>query len=187
MHQAYLARSVLLDTSPVRRFTDAALLAELIGYLPEAAVVAEVAKELDDAARSRRNAALAGAMANFKWPKRLPGISGPEQLAEAKILVDILKKAEPSKDHLGEAATLIRAKELKTQLVIMDDREARLKGARPRRLNTIATASLVAEMTHRGALTDEQGWTVYQLSTQGTSYTHFEAALARAAQPPTPF
>jgi predicted nucleic acid-binding protein len=187
MYQAHLARSVLMDTSPFRRFTDAKLLAELMSYLPNASVVAEVATELDDASKSKKNELLAEAIANFGWPKRVAGISGPTQLAEAKILVDILKKAEPNKSHLGEVATILRAKQLKTQLVIMDDKEARRRGARPRKVNTIATATLAAEMIHRGALTEEQGWSVFQISTLTTSYAHFEAALQRAALPPTPF
>jgi predicted nucleic acid-binding protein len=187
MYQARLARSVLMDTSPVRRFTDAKLLAELMSYLPNAAVVAEVARELDDAAKSKKNELLAAAIANFGWPKRVAGISGPTQLAEATILVDILTKAEPNKSHLGEVATILRARQLKTELVIMDDKVARQRAARPRNVITIATATLVAEMTHHGALTTEQGWSVFQISTENTIYFHFEAALERAARTPTPF
>lgn len=187
MHQAHLARSVLMDTSPFRRFTDARLLAELMAYLPHATVVAEVAKELDNAAGSKKNEALAGAIVKFGWPKRIAGISGPEQLAEAKILLDILKKADPAKSHLGETATILRARQLKIQLVIMDDKEARLRGARPRKVNTIASATLAAEMTHRGALTEQQGWSVFTISTHDSTYADFEAALLRAGQPPTPF
>ena len=48
-------------------------------------------------------------------------------------------------------------------------------------------SSPLAEMTHHGALADEQGWTVFQLATLGTSYVDFERALLRAAEPPTPF
>lgn len=187
MLQAHLARSVLFDTSPFRRFTDAGLLTEMMSYLPKATVVAEVASELDDAANSPSNTALAGAIANFGWPKRIAGVSGPKQLAEAKILLAILKKIEPGKSHNGEVATIIRSKELKVQLVFMDDKEARLRGARPRGLKTMPTATLAAEMTYRGALTDEQGWRLFQLSTYATTYTDFEAALQRAAGPPTPF
>jgi len=187
MHHAHLARSVLLDASPFRRFTDAGLLAELMAYLPNASIVAEVGRELDYAANSRKNAALAGAIANFEWPNRIPGISGPTQLAEAAILRRILKKIAPNKSHEGEVATIIRAKQLDVDLVIMDDKEARRRGARPRHVNTITTATLAAEMTYRGALTDEQGWRAFEISAKGVTYTAFEGALGRAAEPPTPY
>ena len=187
MFQAHLAKSVLLDTSPFRRFTEAELLAELMSYLPAASVVAEVGSELDDAARSERYKALAGAMNRFNWTKRIAGISGPMQLADAKILLDILRQSDPGKSHVGEVATILRAKQLGVQLVIMDDRDARKKVAGPRGVKTIATATLASEMTYRGALSEEQGWCVFQLAAKGTVFTDFEGALERAAQPATPF
>jgi predicted nucleic acid-binding protein len=187
MLQAHLASSVLLDASPFRRFTEAKLLAELMGYLRDATVVEEVGRELDDASNSKKNKALAGAIRNFRWPKRIAGLSGTDQLAEAKILLDILRKDDPEKSHEGEVATILRAKQLGYQLVIMDDKNARRKVARPRKVKTIATATLAAEMTHRGALTSAQGWHVFELSTEETTISDFEAALQRAADPPTPF
>ena len=72
--------------------------------------------------------------------------------------MEILRDKDPAKRHVSEVATILRAKELGVQLVVMDDREARKRVARPRSVNTITTVTLAAEMTYRTALSEEQGW-----------------------------
>ena len=177
MHHAGSTSSVIFDASPVRRFCDAGLLPQLFIYLPKAAIVAEVARELDDASKSRKNQAIADYRDRCRWPHRIAGITSPAHLADAAILLDILRKKNPAKDHVGEVATILRAKELSTGLVIMDDSDARKFGARPRNVPTLSTAALAVEMTRDEALEHGEGLKLFLLASDDTDEPTFKKRL----------
>ncbi len=172
-----------MDTSPFRRFYEAELPVALPGYLnARGFVVPAVKYEID--LLTGRLGRYVDFLARLQFPLVTDELSD-ELNAQALALAQGWPRNQPDNalEHLGEAATVLAARHLEVPLVIVDDSDARrlLRGERYRHIHRLSTVALACEMVHRRALTEEEGWRVFEVSTIGTSSSDFGAALARAA------
>lgn len=176
---------VLLDASPLCRFSECSLLDELRAYLGDhARITREVERELIRLSARPPFESLAdhlvsgGAAARTgTWPrctKPLPDSLKPDF---AKLLA--LKRAlgEHEWTHAGEIATVLMADHRSADLVLIDDRWG-ASLARGRGLQVMSTARLAQEMVVTGALTRDDGYRVFDAATPaGVGRDRFEAGL----------
>ena len=166
------AQHVLLDASPLCRFAECSLMGALRGYLgSRARITREVERELlrladrdsfvSLAAHLRPQGSEAG---EGTWPQTTKPL--PDGLKADFTNLLALKHAIGEHDwaHAGEIATVLMAEHRAADLVLIDDGwGAGL--ARGRGLQVMSTARLVLEMVVVGALTEDDGFRIFDAST----------------------
>ncbi len=192
MHLVRDADTVLLDTSVFYRFCDGQQLQALKLYLASRARISrEVARELFVAPRD-------GVYRDFEairdppWPKKTGHVPSQFRLdadrlmREARLVearqLNIDLADVPAHKHAGEVTTVLMAQHLHADLVVIDDRFGR-DLARARRVPRISTAQLCLQMVIDGSFSEEEGFSVFDLSTPPTAgRAEYESALRRARQ-----
>jgi len=164
MVRARAAALVLLDASPFYRFCEAQLLPSLAEYLRgNARVTLEVAAELRRGARCDRRAGLRY-LELTGWPPDTAALPVELQRPFLDYSRAARQKDEAPSKHAGEIATVLMAAHLGADVVVIDDLFGK-RLARDRGVSRLSTAQLSAEMVAEGALTDGDGYRVFDLST----------------------
>ena len=181
------AQLVLLDASPLCRFAECRLLAELRSYLgPRARITREVERELllrkepqFADLRSHLDESSDLVRSKGKWPKTTAPLPDALKLDFANLLSLKRTIGEHERAHAGEIATVLMAASREADLVVIDDSWG--SGlARGRGLTVMSTARLSLEMVVAGALTEDHGFQVFDAATpEGVGRERFEQALAR--------
>jgi predicted nucleic acid-binding protein len=184
-----MASDVLLDASVLCHFAKHGLVEELRDYLGDRArITPDVEREVlrllgrsefgqlhdyltNDGAVVRREG---------KWPKRTKNL--PDALkAEFSKLLD-LKRAigEHERAHAGEIATVLMAKHRSSELVIMDDNWGSDLARNTYGLEVMSTARLALEMVAGGALSEDEGFAVFDSATpNGVGRKRYKVGLRR--------
>jgi hypothetical protein len=168
MQLACRAERLLLDAGPIRRFLEVATaLLDLKSYLGDRAlIVPQVRTELEVVQSWSGNAALKLILnATPPWPPEvvLPDFGDLDADIET-VRVALAKPGEPQTKHVGEAATIVVAREIKIPLLGMDDGDARRLG-RANGIPSVSSAVIAAEMVVRGELKETDGYSVYDAAT----------------------
>ena len=183
------AQQILLDASPLCRFADRQLLSELRTYLGERAhITREVERELLRLSARREFRQLAGHLTaqgavtkvQGKWPKRTKPL--PDSLKSEFATLLALKRAVGAHEwaHAGEIATVLMATQRQADLVIIDDDWGSDLAAKRYGLTVMSTARLAIEMVVAGALSEDEGFQVFDSATPaGVGRERFETALRR--------
>lgn len=184
------AKVVLLDTSVFYRFCDAQLIPTLKPYLGTSArITREVSRELFVAPLDGVHRDLSMLQAP-SWPKKTGQVPRP-LLPEANRLKDEARLQEarekgvalssiPGHKHAGEVTTVLMAQHLRAGLVVIDDTFGK-DLARARRVPRISTAQLCLQMVAMGALSDNEGFAVFDVSTPASAdRARYEQALREA-------
>lgn len=175
---------MILDTSVLRRFSEASQLHALMGFLKKSAYVTDAVRdELDHVVGSSipGTQELTLILTHANWPIT---IATPQELwptvLRIKAEFDTIGDA-PSR-HMGEITTVLVAVEANIDLAAIDDRGGKAL-ASARGLPTISTAILAAEMVARGVLKTAEGFSVYDLATpEGVGARHFANAIDRVRE-----
>lgn len=183
------ASDVLLDASVLCHFAKHGLLQKLRDYLGDRAhITPDVERELLRlSARSEFRQLFAylakdGAVVRSegKWPKRTKNL--PDTLKPQFSNLLELKRAigEHERAHAGEIATVLIAKHRRSDLVIMDDDWGSDFAAKFHGLTVMSTARLALEMAAGGALSDDEGFLVFDSATpDGVGRDRYEDGLRR--------
>ena len=162
--QGSRSRARAADASPFYRFCEAQLLPSLAEYLcGNARVTLEVAAELRRGARSDRHAGL-HYLELAGWPPDTAALPAELQRLFLDYSRAARQKDEPPSKHAGEIATVLMAAYLGADVVVIDDLFGK-RLARDRGVSRLSTAQLAAEMVAEAALTDGDGYRVFDLST----------------------
>jgi hypothetical protein len=183
------ADRVLLDSSSFFVFANAGQLIYLAQYLGKrACITLEVHGELELNAGTYRDLRTLDRM---NWPSKENRLTLPPALMEE--LFDILRGIQEPGDHplkhAGEISTVLMAEHLGGKLIVLEDSDGK-RLAKRRNVPRMSTAILAAEMVAMGHLTDELGFTVYDIATpdnvgQGEwRRAVAEATAARSASEP---
>lgn len=174
------ATLVLLDASPFYRFCEAQVPPELASYLRHnARITPEVDGELRRGASGQHHVGLRY-LQRAQWPPVTELLPAEQQRRFLDYTRAARQKGDLPEKHAGEITTVLTAVHLGADIVVIDDlfgkRLARIEG-QPR----LSTAQLAAEMVVQGALGDEQGFRVFDLSTpDAAGRPDFERACERA-------
>jgi hypothetical protein len=183
------ASEVLLDASTLCHFAKHGLLERLRDHLGDRVrITREVERELLRLSSSSEFEQLAEYLAKDgaivrsqgKWPKRTKNL--PDALKPEFTRLLALKRAlgEHDRAHAGEIATVLMAKHRQSDLVIMDDNWGSDLARRSYGLEVMSTARLVQEMVACGALTEDDGFKVFDSATpDDVGFERFEAGLRR--------
>lgn len=173
---------MLMDSGPFFRFCEAGKLLELAIYIGERAeVTTDVRSELALRGSSpkphlRTHPGLQN-LARLNFPSRADIQLAPELIAVVEtIRSQWAEDHEHPKAHLGEISTVIAAHDLGHRLTVIDDIEG-LKLAQLRKVHTIKTTHVVAEMVAAGKLSEDDGWPIFHTVRSG-SKARYEAAVA---------
>lgn len=164
----------LLDASVLCYFAKHGLLKQLRDYVGDRAhITPDVERELPRlSARSEFRQLVAylakdGAVVRSegKWPKRTKNL--PDALKPEFSTVLELKRAigKHERAHAGEIATVLIAKHRRSDLVIMDDDWDSDFAAKTHGLTVMSTARLTLEMVAADALSDDEGFLVFDSAT----------------------
>jgi len=176
MIRAAGAHLVILDATVPHRFCEAQILPQLVKYLGESAqVTPEVYGELKRSARGNRFAGLR-LLEVVGWPK-VTDVLPPQLRVEFEHLRRAAQQPDdPPTKHIGEIATVLMAKHLNADLIILEDslgkRLAQKKG-----LTRISTAQLAVEMVVYDALTEVEGLVVFNLAATNAGASVFQERL----------
>ena len=178
------AQHVLLDASPLCRFAECSLLEALREYLgSRARITREVEREL---LRLSEEAAFASLATQLRppadetrgaWPKATKPMPNALKADFANLLA--LKHAIGEHDwaHAGEIATVLIAEYRQADLVLIDDGWGKSL-AKGRGLLVMSTARLAQEMVVASALSEDDGFLVFDVATpDGVGRERFEAGL----------
>ena len=180
---------MLLDASTLCRFAEQELLQQLRGYLGNRArITREVERELlrlstrPELAQLADHLAKDGAVARTegKWPKLTKNL--PDDLKDefARLLGLTRALGEHEREHAGEIATVLMAKQRGSDLVIMDDDWGSGLARRTYRLEVMSTARLTLEMVICGRLDEEEGFRVFDSATpDDVGRERFKAGLEK--------
>lgn len=179
------AQLVLLDASPLCRFAECSLLGALRAYLSSRArITREVERELLRLAEQDAFASLAEHLrpqageTRGAWPKTTKPIPNALKTDFANLLA--LKHAVDEHDwkHTGEIATVLIAEHRGADLVLIDDGWGKSL-AKGRGLRVMSTARLALEMVVAGALSEDNGFLVFDAATpDGVGRDRFELRLS---------
>ena len=172
------AALVLLDATVPHRFCDAKLVLELMSYLGKAArITPEVESELRQSASGHKYAGLRALQLAGGWPMVTMALP-----LELKGEYRDFKRAaqqpgDPPAKHAGEITTVLMTAHLEADLVVIDDGFGKAL-ARQKSLNRISTAQLSLEMVCDRALTVDEGFAVFDCSTDASvGRPRFDQAL----------
>ena len=180
---------VLLDASPLCRFAECQLTEKLRAYLGgRARITREVERELlrlserADFGELHDYLAADGAVVRGagKWPKPTKNLPDGLKPEFARLLA--LKRAvgEHERAHAGEIATVLMAQRRNADLVVIDDNWGSDLAAKVYGLTVMSTARLALEMVVEGALTEDEGFAVFDAATpDGVGRDRFNQALAK--------
>jgi hypothetical protein len=179
------AQHALLDASPLCRFAECSLLEEPREYLgSRARITREVERELLRLAEQDGFSSLAAylrpqaAQVRGAWPKTTKPMPDGLKADFANLLA--LKHAigEHERAHAGEIATVLVAEHRGVDLVLIDDGWGKSL-AKGRGLRVMSTARLVQEMVVASALTEDDGFLVFDAATPGgVGRERFEVGIA---------
>lgn len=167
------AQLVLLDASPLCRFAECFLLGTLREYLgSRARITREVERELLRLGEQDAFASLAEHLRSQAgggrgaWPKTTKPIPDALKTDFANLLA--LKHAigEHDWEHAGEIATVLMAEHRRVDLVLIDDGWGKSL-AKGRGLRVMLTARLAQEMVVANALSEDDGFLVFDAATPG--------------------
>jgi hypothetical protein len=178
---AHRAAKVMLDTSPVRRFTEGELVLEFAEFLGERAYAPPpVLRELRDIAGKFPDI---DALLSRKWPRTTPEV--PTRVNDDIFRLQKRYRPGDRRDdltvNLGEIAAVQIAVHLGYPLLVADDSLA--KALSKRKVFRLSTAQVAAEMVVLDKLDDEQGWRVWNLATpddQGLTRRDYDSDVSRA-------
>lgn len=161
------AKRVWMDAGPFFRFAEAGKLSKLAKYLTKNGHwVADVANEIElrgssPNLRLRTHASLQN-LKRLGFPTDQKGATlTPTCLDEVNVIrAEWAEEGEHPKKHRGEIATVLHAEHLGGELAIIDDGDGR-KLAHLRRVPTLSTTNLAAEMVVAGKLDEADGKTIY--------------------------
>ena len=153
---------VLFDASPLRRFSEADVLAELMLFLKNAAITDVVASEVDEAIRLgiRGTGPLRAMRAATAWPA--VHVTPPELFKEALVIQK--SQGSTGRKDLGEITTVLVAQHLGGLIVVAEDSLAK-RLCRARRLARVPTALLAVDMHLSGSLSEDDAREVFRIST----------------------
>lgn len=174
------AERILLDASVIVNFADAGMLLPLASYLgSRAAITLDVERELHRLAGTSRPEL--ATLDHLRWPVGEALALPPALLADAEAL---RKLHSPAGSHeaanRGEISTALLAAHLPNVVVAMDDALGK-RLCQHRGVPRLSSAQLAAEMVAAGALDEEAGYEVFEVSTpDGVGPTEFQQAVERA-------
>ncbi len=183
------APEVLLDTSILFRFAELGFVERLYEYLgSRARMTLEVEREVIRRVRLGQFPALSeyvmreGAVARStgKWPKHTKNL--PDSLkSEFTRLLDLKRSiGEHERAHAGEIATVLIAAHRGSALVVMDDDWGSALARRTYGLDVMSTARPTLEMVANGALSEDEGFLVFDRATpDDVGRDRYEAGLRR--------
>jgi len=187
------AVAVLLDSSPFFRFCEGGQVINLARYLGERAYITlEVRDELRLNTPTYRDLKTLQLM---RWPPEDNELELPSHLKQElrDILRGIQKPADHPLRHAGEISTVLMGQHRGGELIVLEDKDGKalaLKRGVPR----LSTAMLAAEMVAVGAITEPEGYGVYDAATPphvgksewAAARARARAAVASAARSSTP-
>jgi hypothetical protein len=173
---------VLLDATVPHRFCEAQLLLELITYLRDSAwVTPEVMGELRNSASGNKYVGLR-ALDLTSWPK-VTDVLPPEFRGEyADLKRAAQQPGDPPEAHIGEITTVLMAAHLNADVVVIDDRfgKALVRRKLPAQ-RRLSTAQLALEMVQAGSLSVDEGFAVFDCTTDETvGRSRYDQALRNA-------
>ncbi|MEZ5121169.1 MAG: hypothetical protein R2736_06285 [Solirubrobacterales bacterium] len=183
------AELILLDSSPFFRFCEGGQLLNLASYLGQRAhITLEVDGELR--MRSATTHPELKTLDRLRWPPSERRLELPAPLKQE--LLDILRAIQEPGDHplkhAGEISTVLMGQHLGGKLIVLEDRDGKALAGR-RGVPRMSTAMLASEMVATGAISEPEGYCVFDLATPpGIGKADWNAALqrAQAVLPPTP-
>ena len=183
------ASDVLLDASVLCHFAKHSLLQNLRDYLGERArITREVERELLRlSARPefrQLESFLAGTGAvvrtTGKWPKMTKNLPDVLKVEFDKLHGLVRAIDEHERAHAGEIATVLMASHRGCDLVIIDDNWGSALARKKYRLEVMSTARLALEMVTAGALSETEGFFVFDsASPEDVGRERYEAGLRR--------
>lgn len=170
---------VLLDASPFYRFCEAQLLPHLAAYLRDNALITpEVVAELRRGARAKAHVGLRY-LELARWPAETAALPVRLQSEFLDYSRAARQKDDPPSKHAGEISTVLMATHLGAGVVVIDDLFGK-RLARDRGVARLSTAQLAAEMVVETALSADDGFRVFDLSTPASAGREdFERACRR--------
>lgn len=113
-----------------------------------------------------------------KWPKRTKNLPDALKREFARLLA--LKRAIGARSLAGEIATVLMATHRGADLVLIDDDWGSDFAAKTNGLTVMSTARLTPEMVAAGALSDNEGFAVFDGATPGhVGRERYETGLQR--------
>ena len=183
------ASEVLLDASVLCLFARAGHLPELRGYLGRRALMTrEVERELLRLLKRPEFASLEdhllrnGVVASIegKWPKLTKPLPDHLKADFARLIHLKHRIGEHEWAHSGEIATVLMAEHRRSDLVIIDDDWGSDLASRTYGLAVMSTARLALEMVVLGALSEADGFRVFDSATPSeVGRERFDVALRR--------
>ena len=181
------ACDVLLDASVLCYFAEHGLLQYLRDYLGEhARITREVERELlrlstrPEFRQLHDYLATGGAVVRTvgKWPKTTKNLHDALKLEFDALHGLVRAIGEHERAHAGEIATVLMASHRRCDLVIIDDNWGSALARKKYRLEVMSTARLALEMVTVGALSEAEGFLVFDsASPEDVGRERYEAGL----------